>query len=316
MRLGAGLRQNLGLKLLSVALALLLWSFVHGSKIVDRALWLPLRCVNLPDSLVLIGDPPREARVQVAGPTQELALRLRFIPGSELRIDLSRARPPFHRVTPSVSEVVLPSNSRITAVRVLEPATFDLRLDRRLERLLPVRAAFTGRLAAEYCLQDTPRVIPAMVQCYGAASFVERLSEVATRPVDLDRKHGSFTQRVELVYDPKRVRCDPGEVRLEVEVARLRSRSLRDAPLTVLAPASGDLSVDVRPGRVSVTLSGPQAEVEALDPKSVALIVDASALRPGSYSRVPLAARLPRWARLDSLRPATVDVVIHRRGRR
>lgn len=130
MRRLDGLRQNLGLKVLSVALALLLWSFVHGAKIVEREIVLPLRCVNLPDSLVLQGEIPRQARVLVAGAAQELVLR-QLLPGAEVRVDLARARPPSVRVAPGSGDVQLGSGSHLTVVRVLEPAPFELGLDRR-----------------------------------------------------------------------------------------------------------------------------------------------------------------------------------------
>jgi YbbR domain-containing protein len=315
MSLRDGLRQNLGLKALSLALALLLWSFVHGSKIVDREIWLPVRVVNLPDSLVLVSEPPREAHVLVSGPTQEMALRLRLVPNSELRVDLSHARAPVHHVNPTVSDIVLPSNSRITAVRILEPTAFDLRLERRLERRLAVQPTLVGEPAAGYCFQAAPRVEPPVVRCWGPESAVSGLTHVATRRVDVARKRSSFTQRVDLI-EPARASCEPSQVEVRVEVSRLRTRSLTVAPRALISPAGPELAIDVRPPRASVTLSGPQPDVDALDPEQVALVVDVRTLHPGRYDRVPLVARLPPWARLDSLAPSTVDVIIQRRGRR
>lgn len=130
MRRVDALRRNLGLKVLSVALALLLWSFVHGAKIVEREIELPLRCVNLPDSLVMPAAPPRTARVLVAGAAQEFVFR-HLLPGAELRLDLTRARPPAVRVAPGPADVQLGSGSHLTVVRVLEPAPFELPLERR-----------------------------------------------------------------------------------------------------------------------------------------------------------------------------------------
>ncbi len=43
--------RNLGLKALSVAIALLLWLSVSGEQIVERSLRVPLELQNIPDKL-------------------------------------------------------------------------------------------------------------------------------------------------------------------------------------------------------------------------------------------------------------------------
>jgi hypothetical protein len=130
MRRVDGWRQNLGLKILSVVLALLLWSFVHGTKIVEREISLPVRCVNLPDSLVLLADPPREARVVLSGAVQEFVLE-HVWPKAELRLDLSHARRPLVRVTPDPAAVALGGFAHLSVVRVAEPVLIELPVGRR-----------------------------------------------------------------------------------------------------------------------------------------------------------------------------------------
>jgi hypothetical protein len=315
MRLRDGLRQNLGLKVLSVALALLLWSFVHGAKTSERELWLPMRYVGLPDSLMLLDAPPRQARVLVVGPAQELVLRLRLVPGADVRIDLSAARPPVHHVAPDAVDVQLPAGARITPVRVLEPAGFDLRVAHKLERLVPVQAMLSGTPLTGHCLADTPRVLPAAVRCTGAAHLVAAIGTVRTRPIDVAARRETFSVRVGLESPGAEVAYTPAEVRVEVPIDRLRRRSLADTPLTIMAPSAGDVAVDVRPARASLTLSGPESRLQALEPHDVAVILDVSGLPPGRYRALPLVPKLPAWARLDSLQPPAVEVSIHRRPR-
>ena len=52
-----GLFRHLGLKLLSFALAVLLWLLVAGQKEAERSLRVPLEFQNVPPSLEMIGDP-------------------------------------------------------------------------------------------------------------------------------------------------------------------------------------------------------------------------------------------------------------------
>lgn len=314
MRPAARWHQNLGLKLLSIALALLLWFYVHGIKVVERELVLPLRCTNLPDSLTLLADPPHEARVLVSAQAQELLFR-RFVPGAELRLDLARARPPLVRLVPTVADVELGSKERLSLLRVMEPGAFELPVDRRVQRLLPVRVMLEGELPSGCVLQGTPRPSPAEVRCTGGASRLAGLREVPTRRLDLNGRRASFDERVGLDPGRDRVVCEPALVAVQVTVIRVKRRALTGRPLTILSPPGGDWVVDAKPAVATLTLSGPQAEIDGLKPDDVAVVLDLRDLSPGLTSRVPLVPRVPAWARVDSLEPAAVDVTIRRRGR-
>ena len=54
--------RHLGLKVVSVALAALLWLLVSGEQIVERALRIPLEFTNLPAQLELVGDAAERRR--------------------------------------------------------------------------------------------------------------------------------------------------------------------------------------------------------------------------------------------------------------
>src|SRR5262249_38824535 len=157
------------LKTLSLAMALLLWSFVHGTKIVERELALPVRFAGLPDSLMITSDPRATVRVLVSGATQEFAFE-RLVSRAGLHLDLSRSRPPAAPIVPVAADVGFGAGAHLTAVRVLEPAVIELALDRRADRHLPVRVPLKGEPAAGFCLRSPPRVDPAEVRCVGAAA--------------------------------------------------------------------------------------------------------------------------------------------------
>ena len=131
VRPGSGWRRDLGLRLLSVLLALLLWLFVQGARIVDREMDLPLRYVGLPDSLQLLDPGPTSVRAVLSGPAQEILLRPMLLPQATVRVDLSGARPPRHHVALAVRDVAMPAHARIAVVRFLDPVAFELRLERR-----------------------------------------------------------------------------------------------------------------------------------------------------------------------------------------
>ncbi len=130
MRPHGGWRRNLGLKILSVLLALLLWAYVHGARTIEHEIDLPVHVLNLPDSLWISGGLPRTVRVLAVGPAQEIYLH-RLVPGEALRLDLSRVRPPGAHLVLSPSDCVLGSRARVHVLRIVEPAAVDIAVRRR-----------------------------------------------------------------------------------------------------------------------------------------------------------------------------------------
>ena len=224
MRRAEDWRRNLGLKVLSVALAALLWSFVHGAKTVERELVLPLRTINLADTLALASTPPHEARVLVSGAAQDFVLR-RLYPGAELRVDLARARPPLVRVTPTTTEVAMGGSSRLTVLRILEPSVIEVAIDRRAVRRVPVHVVVGGDPAPGWRLAAVPRAEPAEVLCIGAAMRIDSLHAVATRAVDIAGRSGAFDARVDLAPPAAGIVLQPAGVRVFVDLQPGRTPS-------------------------------------------------------------------------------------------
>ena len=61
------LPASLGLKVVSIALAALLWLAVAGEQTVERALRMPLEFTNLPSQLEIVGEPPTSSTSACAG---------------------------------------------------------------------------------------------------------------------------------------------------------------------------------------------------------------------------------------------------------
>jgi hypothetical protein len=82
--------RNLGLKLLSICIAALLWLVVAGEHVVERVLRVPVELQNLPTDLEVVSNPPDTVEVRVRGSSGALG---RLGPGQIAAvIDLRTAR--------------------------------------------------------------------------------------------------------------------------------------------------------------------------------------------------------------------------------
>ena len=69
--------RHLGLKIVAVVLATLLWLSVAGEHIVERSLRVPLEFRNLPPQLEIVGDAPASVDVRLRGSSAIAARVLR-----------------------------------------------------------------------------------------------------------------------------------------------------------------------------------------------------------------------------------------------
>ena len=310
MRVAPGLRHNAGLKILSLALALLLWSFVHGTKIVERRHDIPIEYVNLSDSLMFVEPPPREMRVLLAGPAQDLLLRLHFMRDVVARIDLSAATARVDRVVPSLSNISEPANERVSVIRILSPSFIAFQLSERDERVLPLRVVLDA-LPQGYCLVDSPLAIPAQVVCRGPRELLQHVEEIVTLPFELPKKRGRVVLDAELALPHRSIECDAQRVQVALALERLKQLTWERQPLTIVPPASADLWVTADVGFVKLTVAGPEPQMAAPDPAEFGLFLDASQIEPGRHDQLEIVWRFPPWAQLVRIEPPFVGATVH-----
>lgn len=169
--------RKLGLKVLSVCIAGLLWLVISGERVVERVLRVPVEFQNLPAGLDLVGNPPDTVDVRVRGSSGALS---RIGPGEMATVlDFRNARPGrrlFH-LTPG--QVHGPYGIEVVQVG---PSTITLEFERSGVRTVPVEPTVDGRPAPGY---EVTRVSaePAMVEVEGPESALKRLDAALTEPV-------------------------------------------------------------------------------------------------------------------------------------
>src|SRR5262249_6466187 len=139
--------RNLGLKLLAVVLAALLWITVAGEHIVERSLRVPLEFRNIPEALEIVGNAPDTVDVRLRGSS---ALLSRVQAGEIVAVlDLGGARAgprPFH---------LLSHDGRAPfGVEVAQavPATLALGLQESARRSVPIVPATDGEPAPGFVI--------------------------------------------------------------------------------------------------------------------------------------------------------------------
>lgn len=193
----------------------------------------------------------------------------------------------------------------------LEPATVTVAIEvNTLEttRSIPVRPALTGTAAAGYAL-ETVSVSPPTVRLRGTVEALAAIDEVATEAIDL--AGATATQEVEVaLVIPEEVRLAVNEeADVLVTATIVATTATRTLPLGVVCDGAGDNACLPSLQQVGVTVSGPTAEVAALEAADLTPVLDVAGLAPGTYT-IPVEVALPDGITLVAIAPGSVQVVL------
>lgn len=279
-----GLINNIGVKLIAVVVAMMIWFNASGQQDVKRNYIATLRFVNLPDSLTITGRIPDHAELSVTGTRREL-LFLGFRK-MNVMVNMARATPGRFSQRLSVSDIPLPPGVEPADVYIVSPASIDVGVERIVSKRVTVSANLTGELAPNLVMNRTPRVWPPRVTITGPESTIRSIDKVLTKAIDLGKIRESVERESAVEYDSDAITCVPDRVVVSLLTGPRGQRVLANVPPTVLVDDENHLA-EVFPKTVSLTIEGPQSLLDTLSSGDVSILVDLSGRPPGRYTLAP-----------------------------
>jgi YbbR domain-containing protein len=271
--------RHVGLKLMSVAIAVLLWMVIAGEETVERGLRVPLELQQFPPGLELLGDVPTTADVRVRGVSGTLS---RISPGDIVAVlDLRGARAGerlFH-LTPE--QVRAPFGVEVVQVT---PPTVAVVFEKAASRTIPIKPAIEGRPAAGYMVGKTT-ADPPTVEVEGPESAVRRVTDALTEPVSVAGAMRPVQETVTVgTLDPAvRVKTQRTvQVTVQIIPAPLE-QTVRDRPVHV-RNLGANLMAAVVPTEVDVTLRGSREALARIRPDDATAYVDLTDMVAGDYT--------------------------------
>lgn len=296
--------QHLGLKLLSLGLAVLLWMTVAGEETVERVMRVPLELQQFPPGLEITGDVPTTVDVRVRGGSGVLS---RVGAGDVVAvIDLRTARPGQRLFTVTPEQMRVPFG--VEVVQIL-PSAIAMSFEPSATRQVRVMPAVDGRPAPGYIVGPTS-VDPPQVEIIGPESAVRRASQAMTEAVSVSGARGPVRESVSIgMLDPalRLKNPRPATVTVQIVPAPLE-RTVRHVPvhLRQLEPM---LVAEASPTTVDVTLRGSREALNLMLADEVNAWVDLSGLGAGEYTQTAH-AEASQEAGVVRIEPSTVKVRI------
>ena len=296
---------HLGLKTLSIGIALLLWLFVSGDETVERGLRVPLEFQQFPAGVEMMGEAPSLIDVRVRGGSSTLSRLGAGDIVAQLDLKAARVGRRLYQITPE--QVRVPFGVQVVQVT---PPTIVLAFEISATKQVPVVPELDGEPAAGFVI-GTTQVDPPTVEVVGPESAIARVVQATTEPVPVAGARNAVKDTVTIgLLDPS----------LRLKTARLAQvtvdvipgpveRAFRERPVHLINLGS-NLVARATPHAVEVVVRGSREGVGEMEMDEVVASVDLAGLGVGTYT-LPVHVESPVHAGIARVLPATLQVTIN-----
>ncbi|MDP2807739.1 MAG: CdaR family protein [bacterium] len=295
--------KNLDIRLVSLALAMLMWLHAATEREYQQKIYCPVLVTNIPSGFVLAATPPL-VPCQIKARGKDLIV-FKLIPPKVL-VDMANRQ--IKKLTVDLSPELLryPFNLNATeAAFVVNKITINLdRQGRKEVRVLP---DVSGIPASGYIVCDSTSAEPLLVTITGPQRLLEKLDSVYTWPVKVDGL--SENQRIHCrvaTPDTLLFRSEPESVWVKLCFEKTQERLYKNVPVTLLNRGQGYL-VSFSPGTIDLAVSGPQEILQKAEAGQFKITLDLKELAPGHH-RLQAVIELPDKLELIAADPRDFEV--------
>lgn len=284
--------SRLGLPLISLCVAVILWFYAVGEQSVEVTIKVPLQV-----------NPPAGRMTVLSSSLRDITLRL-SVPRNILSVLSHQSVKAYHeiqgiekagrynfRIEPR--DIILPpGNIRILSIY---PEVVTVILDELMVQKLPIRVSLNGEPAEGYVVdRERMQVNPDAALIEGPRGKLAGLEAVYTDTLDIDGRIRSVRRKVRLALDSD-LSSVTRDLAIDVFVPVRREYSVNvfhDVPVKILGRPESLPRVSVQPLAVSFALRGPKPLLDKLTNANLLVFVDTSVLAKGEFD-IPVQLKLP-----------------------
>jgi hypothetical protein len=282
-RIRALITENLNLKLLSFAFALVIYSLVHGGQDARRSIVVDLEAILPAESSdrVLVSSIPQSVRIFARGTNQTID-NLR---ASSVSVVMNLAQEAPTHVTFEPKMVRLPEGVNIE-IEQFDPAFIDLKWEQRVVRDVPIQVSVVGTPADGFVVHGPLVAEPKAAKVRGPQSEVMVLQHVRADAFDVrGLTEGSYPRQLAIERASPRLRIEPMSAIVTAEITReVAERVFQKIPVAVVGPSKGR----AQPPEVDVRLVCPPDIVRSLRPEQIVAQVEVTSKEPSGSQSLPV----------------------------
>jgi YbbR domain-containing protein len=250
------LRENLGIKVLSLIMAIALFALVRTERGNEAEIEIPVVMSNISEDQVFVGQMPSTIKVMVRDRWSRLTKALER-KASPYMVDL--------RGFKNASVFVFDREKIRQAIGVeglfihsVYPSEFTVAMEPNVEVTVPVKLTLVGTVGKGYDIPfEDAKAVPGEVTVKGAKSSVSPIRELATYPIDVSSFKKDAVIEVQLQKpSSKFMTLNTDRVRVEVPVQEIQGQKIFDSVPVRIRNCPEDYVCTVSPENVDITLNG------------------------------------------------------------
>ena len=302
--------RNWPAKILSLALAIIIFVFHRMVTLEERFFSVPLNVENL-NSMMPSGTYPRMVRVTLRGESHDIYSIMED--DIEIFIDMTDYD------LPGVYRVPVQWRKRGTALGIdplqisVDPSEIAMSLDHRMSRIVPLRANFRGQVESGFIMTSFS-LAPNQIIIDGPAVLMSTITELSTELIDLEGRQSNFVMTANIltpnpliVIRGRRTTDFLGNINQVIPI-----RNIENFPITVIGVRDWfEWELEFNEGNLHIEGDNRQ-EIENFEPDSDFIWVDASAItEPGMYMLPVYTGNAPNLS--INVDPKEIQIWIHYR---
>ena len=297
--------NNLGLRSLSVLIAVLLWLYVTSDNNVTSArIPVSVDVRELPVDKVVVWQLKKQVDVEVRGPSFLVNRLIATPPTLRLKIPDTVENKFTAHITRAELDIEPPMQ-----VLSIEPSTISFSVEQKISKELQVKVPLIGQLKTDLQL-DHIKVSPGSVTLVGPESEVKDLAVVQTIPVDLRDVKESFTDEISLQIPGTHTESDRPQVKVKFSIS-VPDVKKQIVGIPIEIRQSGDMAALLKPQVVTITVISTQSKIDSIKDGDIIPYVRLPRTIDGKGTLVPVQVELPSGLKLSSVEPEKVTITQH-----
>lgn len=297
----SALTSNLGTKLISVAIAVVLWMIVLGSRNVEATKDVPLEIIT-PADVIPSNEIPDRISFRLSGPKAFLRTVLDR-KEDPIRVNLTGAKPGLITYRFFSDNIRVPIGIKVLSIN---PTAVLVKLEALKRRDVPVKVEIRGVVPEGYRIVRT-EVRPPTVRLKGAETRIDGINEITTVPVDVSGLHQTLERDVALDLSRQGVQLDGPAPKVVVEIEPI-SANYRIKNVDIRVLSSYKVKLDDK--SVSVLVRADPKDLKSLSHGKIYGVIDLTGKPKGKYVE-PVKVTLPEGVGLVKVVPEKVNVTLY-----
>lgn len=206
--------SNIGLKILSVVLAMSLWFFVTYRGQSEMAIDVPLEFKDVPKGLEILRQNVKKVSLNISG--HERLLKTLRPMDIRVVIDMSNAKKGEAVYYFDKDNIIIP---RAIKIQRIEPGSVKVTMDESISKIVPVKAHVVGTPEKGYRIKSID-IKPSVIEIEGAKTEIARISLLRTESIDVTGMDSDIIQNVRINTNGRNIKTKTSEVTVKIVIGR------------------------------------------------------------------------------------------------